>query len=93
MPTISIQHLMDYWAEHAGRFYSSRRSWKPGGSLARFLQVKKKRRSSCAKRTISRGKRRFKSDLIPAGSARDRYFAAEPMPLLPRSELVAIGSN
>lgn len=75
------QHLMDYWAEtmqddcyliaDAGR--------KAGAKPREILQVKNKEGKLVwpEKEDFRKGKRRFKSDLVPAALLIVRYFAAE----------------
>ena len=75
------QHLMDYWAEtmQDDAYLIAADGWVKGAQPREIVQV----RSKDGKLTwpephdYLKGKRRFKSDLVPAPILVDRYFAAE----------------
>lgn len=75
------QHLMDYWAEamQDDAYLIAAVGWKEGAKPREILQVKNKEKKLVwsEDHDFKRGKRRFKSDLIPAALVIDRYFAAE----------------
>jgi type I restriction enzyme M protein len=75
------QHLMDYWAEtmQDDCYLIAAEGWKAGAQPREILQVKNKEKKLVwpEPHDFKRGKRRFKSDLIPAALLIDRYFAAE----------------
>jgi type I restriction enzyme M protein len=75
------QHLMDYWAGtmQDDCYLIEAEGWKGGAQPREILQVKNKEKKLVwpEAHDFKRGKRRFKSDLIPAGLVIDRYFAAE----------------
>ncbi len=75
------QHLMDYWAEtmQDDCYLIAAEGWKAGAQPREILQVRNKENKLVWPEThdFKRGKRRFKSDLIPAALLIDRYFAAE----------------
>jgi len=75
------QHLMDYWAEAMqDDFYLiAAVGWQAGALPREIVQVKNKDNKLVwpEKEDFKRGKRRFKSDLIPAALVIDRYFATE----------------
>ena len=75
------QHLMDYWADtlQDDAYLIAAVGWKEGAKPREILQVKNKDKKLVwpEDHDFKRGKRRFKSDLIPAALVIDRYFAAE----------------
>jgi type I restriction enzyme M protein len=75
------QHLMDYWADtmQDDCYLIAAEGWKAGAQPREILQVKNKEKKLVwpEPHDFKRGKRRFKSDLIPAALLIDRYFAAE----------------
>jgi type I restriction enzyme M protein len=75
------QHLMDYWAEtfQDDAYLIAAVGWKEGASPREIRQVKTKDGKLVwpEKEDFRRGKRRFKSDLVPATLLIDRYFAVE----------------
>ena len=75
------QHLMDYWAEtmQDDCYLIADAGWKAGALPREIRQVKNKdgKLAWPEKEDFRRGKRRFKSDLIPAAILIARYFAAE----------------
>jgi type I restriction enzyme M protein len=75
------QHLMDYWAEtlQDDAYLISAVGWKGGAQPREIRQMKNKEGKLvwAEKEDFKRGKRRFKSDLVPAHLLIDRYFAAE----------------
>ena len=75
------QHLMDYWAEtmQDDCYLIAADGWKAGAQPREIRQVKNKDNKLVWPEThdFNRGKRRFKSDLIPASILIDRYFATE----------------
>jgi len=75
------QHLMDYWAEtmQDDCYLIAAAGWKEGTQPREILQVKNKENKLVwpEPHDFKRGKRRFKSDLVPAPVLIDRYFAAE----------------
>jgi type I restriction enzyme M protein len=75
------QHLMDYWAEtmQDDAYLISAVGWTEGAQPREIRQVKNKEGKLVwpEKEDYKRGKRRFKSDLVPAALVIDRYFAVE----------------
>ncbi|MCU1300534.1 MAG: type restriction-modification system, subunit [Candidatus Sulfotelmatobacter sp.] len=75
------QHLMDYWAKtmQDDCYLISAEGWKLGAQPREIRQVKNKENKLVWPEThdYTNGKRRFKSDLIPASLLIDRYFATE----------------
>ncbi len=75
------QRLMDYWAEtqQDDAYLVSAVGWKEGAQPREIRQVKNKDYKLIwpEKEDFKRGKRRFKSDLVPAELVIDRYFVAE----------------
>lgn len=75
------QHLMDYWAEtmQDDAYLIAAVGWSEGAKPREITQVKNKEKKLVwpEAHDFTRGKRRFKSDLIPATLVIDRYFAAE----------------
>lgn len=75
------QHLMDYSAEvmQDDCYLISEAGWKAGAQPREILQVKNKEKKLVwpEAHDYKKGKRRFKSDLLPAILLIDRYFAAE----------------
>jgi type I restriction enzyme M protein len=75
------QHLMDYWAEvMQDDFYLiAGNGWKAGAQPREVLQVKNKDNKLVwpEAHDYKKGKRRFKSDLIPSVILVARYFLAE----------------
>ena len=75
------QHLMVYWAEtmQDDCYLISADGWKQGVQPREIFQVKNKENKLVwpEKHDFKRGKRRFKSDLVPASILIDRYFTAE----------------
>jgi type I restriction enzyme M protein len=75
------QHLMDYWAEvmQDDCYLIADAGWKAGALPREIRQVKNKEGKLVwpEKEDFRRGKRRFKSDLVPAALLIARYFAAE----------------
>ena len=75
------QHLMDYWAEtlQDDAYLIAAVGWQEGAKPREIRQVKNKEGKLIwpEKEDYKRGKRRFKSDLVPAALVIDRWFAAE----------------
>ena len=75
------QHLMDYWAEimQDDCYLIADAGWKAGAQPHEIRQVKNKENKLVwpEKEDFKKGKRRFKSDLVPAAVLIARYFAAE----------------
>ena len=75
------QHLMDYWAEtmQDDCYLIADDGWKAGAQPREILKVKNKDGKLVWPEThdYNKGKRRFKSDLVPATILIARYFAAE----------------
>jgi type I restriction enzyme M protein len=75
------QHLMDYWAKtmQDDAYLIAAAGWKEGARPREIIQVKNKEGKLIwpEKEDYKRGKRRFKSDLVPATLVIDRYFATE----------------
>ena len=75
------QHLMDYWAEtmQDDCYLIADAGWKAGTLPREIRQVKNKEGKLVwlEKEDFKKGKRRFKSDLVPAVLLIARYFAAE----------------
>lgn len=75
------QHLMDYWAEtmQDDCYLIADAGWIAGARPREIVQVKNKEGKLVwpEKEDFKKGKRRFKSDLIPAALLIARYFAAE----------------
>jgi type I restriction enzyme M protein len=75
------QHLMDYWADtmQDDCYLIAAEGWKVGAQPREILQLKNKegKLAWSESHDFKKGKRRFKSDLIPAAILIDRYFAAE----------------
>jgi type I restriction enzyme M protein len=72
---------MDYWAEtmQDDCYLIAAEGWKTGAQPREIRQVKNKENKLVwpESHDFKRGKRRFKSDLIPAAILIDRYFLAE----------------
>jgi type I restriction enzyme M protein len=75
------QHLTDYWAEtmQDDCYLIADAGWKAGAQPREISQVKNKEGKLvwAEKEDFKKGKRRFKSDLVPAALLIARYFAAE----------------
>ena len=75
------QHLMDYWAEtmQDDAYLISAVGWKEGAVQREIRQAKNKDGKLVwqEKEDFRRGRRRFKSDLVPAALLVDHYFAGE----------------
>jgi type I restriction enzyme M protein len=75
------QHLMDYSAEtlQDDAYLIAAVGWQEGAKPREIRQVKNKEGKLVwpEKEDYKRGKRRFKSDLVPAALVIDRWFAAE----------------
>jgi type I restriction enzyme M protein len=75
------QYLMDYWAEtmQDDCYIVSADGWEAGAQVREILQVKNKDGKLVwpEAHDYKKGKRRFKSDLIPATILIARYFVAE----------------
>ena len=75
------QHLMDYWAEtmQDDCYLIADAGWKAGAQPREIRQVKNKEGKLVwpEPHDFKKGKRRFKSDLVPAAMLIARYFAAE----------------
>jgi type I restriction enzyme M protein len=75
------QHLMDYWSEtlQDDCYLIADAGWIDGAKPREIVQVKNKEGKLIwpEKEDFKKGKRRFKSDLIPAALLIARYFAAE----------------
>jgi type I restriction enzyme M protein len=75
------QHLMDYWAEtmQDDCYLIASDGWKEGAQPREILKVKNKDGKLVWPEThdYNKGKRRFKSDLVPAKVLIARYFVAE----------------
>jgi len=76
-----FQHLMDYWAEtmQDDAYLIAADGWEKGAQPREIVQVKDKNNKLTwpEPHDYLKGKRRFKSDLIPAPILVARYFAAE----------------
>jgi type I restriction enzyme M protein len=75
------QHLMDYCTEtlQDDSYLIAAVGWRKGAAPREIRQVKNKEGKLVwpEKEDYKRGKRRFKSDLVPAALMIERYFAAE----------------
>jgi type I restriction enzyme M protein len=75
------QHLMDYWAEtmQDDCYLVADAGWIAGARPREIVQVKNKEGKLIwpEKEDFKKGKRRFKSDLVPAALLIARYFTAE----------------
>src|ERR1043166_3518446 len=75
------QHLMDYWAEtmQDDVYLIAADGWVKGAQPREIVQVKDKNNKLTwpELHDYLKGKRRFKSDLVPAPILVARYFAAE----------------
>jgi type I restriction enzyme M protein len=75
------QHLMDYWAEtmQDDCYLIADAGWKAGAQPREIRQVKNKEGKLVwpEKEDFKKGKRRFKSDLVPSALVIARYFTAE----------------
>jgi type I restriction enzyme M protein len=75
------QHLMDYWAEimQDDCYLIADAGWKAGAQPREIRQVKNKEGKLIwpEKEDFKKGKRRFKSDLVPAALLIARYFTPE----------------
>ena len=75
------QHLMDYWAEtmQDDCYLIADAGWITGAKPREIVQVKNKEKKLVwpEKEDFKKGKRRFKSDLVPAALLIARYFGAE----------------
>ena len=75
------QHLMDYWAEtmQDDAYLIADAGWIEGAKPREIVQVKNKdgKLVRPEKEDFMKGKRRFKSDLVPATVIIARYFAVE----------------
>ena len=75
------QHLMDYWAEtmQDDCYLIADVGWKAGAQPREIRQVKNKEGKLVwpEPHDFKKGKRRFKSDLVPAAILIARYFVAE----------------
>jgi type I restriction enzyme M protein len=75
------QHLMDYWAEtmQDDCYLIADAGWIAGAKPREIVQVKNKENKLVwpEPEDFKQGKRRFKSDLVPAALLIARYFAAE----------------
>jgi type I restriction enzyme M protein len=82
------QHLMDYWVDtmQDDCYLIAAEGWKAGAQPREIHQAKNKENKLVwpEPHDFKKGKRRFKSDLIPACILTDRYFTAE------RDAIVAI---
>ena len=92
------QHLMDYWAEtmQDDCYLIADAGWKAGAKPREIRQVKNKDGKLVwpEKEDYRSGKRRFKSDLVPATLLIARYFAAERDAIAAlEAELAASSSN
>jgi type I restriction enzyme M protein len=89
------QHLMDYWSENMQDdcYLIATDGWKTGVQPREILQIKNKEDKLVwpEKHDFKRGKRRFKSDLVPGSILIDRYFSAERDAILGlQSELATV---
>lgn len=75
------QHLMDYWAEvmQDDCYLIADAGWKDGATPREIIQIKDKNNKLVwpEKEDFKKGKRRFKSDLIPADLLIARYYTKE----------------
>ena len=75
------QHLMDYWAEtmQDDCYLIAEEGWRTGAQPREILQVKNKdgKLAWPEPHDYKQGKRRFKSDLIPATNLISRFFMIE----------------
>jgi type I restriction enzyme M protein len=71
------QHLMDYWAEtmQDDVYLIAQAGWSEAAKPRQIVETKEKKSKEQPDFTV--GKRKFKSDLIPASLLVARYFAAE----------------
>jgi type I restriction enzyme M protein len=87
------QHLMDYWAEtmQDDCYLIADAGWKAGAQPREIIQVKNKENKLVwpEKEDFKKGKRRFKSDLVPGAILIARYFAAERDAIAAREAEVA----
>ncbi len=85
------QHLMDYWAEvmQDDAYLIATDGWVKGAQPREIVQVKGKNNKLTwpEPHDYLKGRRRFKSDLVPASSLVARYFVAE------RSALEALDNH
>jgi type I restriction enzyme M protein len=92
------QHLMDYSAQtlQDDAYLIAAVGWQEGAKPREIRQVKNKEGKLVwpEKEDYKRGKRRFKSDLVPAALVTDRYFTAERDAIAAlEAELSAIGQQ
>ncbi len=75
------QHLMDYWEQTMKDdcYLIADAGWKAGALPREIVQIKNKENKLVwpEKEDFKQGKRRFKSDLVPAALLIARYFAVE----------------
>jgi type I restriction enzyme M protein len=75
------QHLMDYWAEtmQDDSYLIADSGWRAGAQPREIVKVKNKDNKLVwpEEHDLEKGKRRFKSDLVPADILTSRYFASE----------------
>jgi type I restriction enzyme M protein len=74
------QHLMDYWAEimQDDCYLIAAEGWRAGAQPREIRQVNKENKLVWPElHDFKKGKRRFKSDLIPAAILIDRFFVTE----------------
>jgi len=75
------QHLMDYWAANMQDdcYLISADGWLKGAQPREIVKIKNKENKFVwpEAHDYSKGKRRFKSDLVPATILTDRYFSRE----------------
>ena len=75
------QHLMDYWAEvmQDDGYLIADVGWTTGAKPREIMQIKDKNNKLVwpEKEDFKKGKRRFKSDLVPAALLISRYFNVE----------------
>ena len=76
------QHLMDYWAEtmQDDAYLIAAEGWVKGAQPREIVQVKNKDNKLvwAEPHDYTKGRRRFKSDLVPAPILVARYFAGDP---------------
>jgi len=85
------QHIMDYWAEtmQDDCYLIAADGWKAAAQVREIIKMKDKNNKLVwpEAHDYMKGKRRFKSDLIPGGILTARYFATE------RDSIEAIGGE
>jgi type I restriction enzyme M protein len=86
------QHLMDYWVEtmQDDCYLIAANGWVKGAQPREIVQIKNEDKLTWPEpHDYLKGKRRFKSDLVPARTLVARYFAAEHDAIEALDDLVA----